>query len=93
MRVIVPVYNTEKYLAECIDLLMEQNIPHNDYEIICANDGSTDGSYAPISVLLNVRISVRIRPQELILWENCLTNSTLICTVLGVSAVCSCYSV
>lgn len=41
---IVPVYNTEKYLAECLDSLLEQDIPHNDYEIICVNDGSTDSS-------------------------------------------------
>lgn len=41
---IVPVYNTEKYLAECLDSLLEQDIPYEEYEIICVNDGSTDGS-------------------------------------------------
>lgn len=41
---IVPVYNTEKYLAECLDSLLTQNISYDDYEIICVNDGSTDGS-------------------------------------------------
>lgn len=41
---IVPVYNVEKYLPECLDSLLEQDIPHEDYEIICVNDGSTDGS-------------------------------------------------
>lgn len=43
---IVPVYNTEKYLAECLDSLLNQNVPTADYEIICVNDGSTDGSLA-----------------------------------------------
>lgn len=41
---IVPVYNTEKYLNECLNSLITQNIPSKEYEIICVNDGSTDGS-------------------------------------------------
>lgn len=41
---IVPVYNTELYLEECLDSLLNQNISHDEYEIICVNDGSTDGS-------------------------------------------------
>lgn len=43
---IVPVYNTEKYLRECLQSLFAQNISYNDYEVICINDGSTDGSLA-----------------------------------------------
>ena len=43
---IVPVYNVEKYLAECLDSLLDQDIPREDYEIICVNDGSPDGSLA-----------------------------------------------
>lgn len=41
---VVPVYNTEKYIAECLDSLLNQNISKDDYEIICVNDGSTDRS-------------------------------------------------
>ena len=41
---IVPVYNTELYLEECLDSLLKQNISHEEYEIICVNDGSTDNS-------------------------------------------------
>ena len=41
---IVPVYNVEKYLEECLDSLLEQDLPHEEYEIICVNDGSTDTS-------------------------------------------------
>ncbi|MBO5462224.1 MAG: glycosyltransferase [Clostridia bacterium] len=37
---IVPVYNTEKYLNECLNSLIMQNIPSKEYEIICINDGS-----------------------------------------------------
>lgn len=42
VSVIVPVYNVEAYLAECLDSIVAQTI--KDIEIICVNDGSTDGS-------------------------------------------------
>ena len=41
---IVPVYNTEKYIDECLKSLLNQDIPNTDYEIICINDGSKDKS-------------------------------------------------
>lgn len=41
---IVPVYNVETYLSRCLDSLINQNIPHSEYEIIAINDGSTDNS-------------------------------------------------
>ena len=36
MSVIVPVYNVEKYLAQCLDSLLGQNI--DKMEIICVED-------------------------------------------------------
>ena len=44
ISVIVPVYNVEAYLRECLDSLVNQTI--DDYEIIAVDDGSTDGSPA-----------------------------------------------
>jgi glycosyltransferase involved in cell wall biosynthesis len=44
LSVIVPVYNTEKYLRECIDSILAQTF--TDFELILVNDGSTDGSGA-----------------------------------------------
>lgn len=41
---IIPVYNTEDYITECLNSLLNQNIPTNEYEIICINDGSKDSS-------------------------------------------------
>ena len=40
--VIIPVYNSSKYLRECLDCLVNQTI--KDIEIIIVNDGSTDNS-------------------------------------------------
>ncbi|AEA00273.1 glycosyltransferase, group 2 family protein [Aerococcus sp. Group 1] len=44
LSIIVPVYNTEIYLKECLDSLLDQGL--KGYEIICINDGSTDNSLA-----------------------------------------------
>lgn len=42
ISVIVPVYNVESYLQECVDSLLAQDMP--GFELIFVNDGSTDGS-------------------------------------------------
>ena len=42
ISVIIPVYNVEKYLRECLDSVVNQTL--RDIEIICVNDGSTDNS-------------------------------------------------
>ena len=42
ISVLVPVYNVELYLKECLDSLINQSF--RDIEIICVDDGSTDES-------------------------------------------------
>lgn len=42
ISVIIPVYNTEKYLPLCLDSLINQTL--RELEIICVNDGSKDNS-------------------------------------------------
>ncbi len=42
VSVIIPVYNTEKFLRKCLDSVCNQTL--QDIEIICINDCSTDGS-------------------------------------------------
>lgn len=42
ISIIVPVYNTEKYLARCLDSLLNQT--HKDLQIIVVDDGSKDKS-------------------------------------------------
>ena len=44
VSVIVPVYNAEKYLAECVESILNQTI--QDLELILVDDGSTDSSPA-----------------------------------------------
>lgn len=44
LTVIVPVYNTKSYLNQCLDSLLAQNL--RNFEIVCVDNGSTDGSLA-----------------------------------------------
>lgn len=40
--IIIPAYNTEKYIAKCLDSLINQDIPERNYEILITDDGSAD---------------------------------------------------
>ena len=42
ISIIVPVYNVEKYLRQCLDSIVNQSL--QDIEVICVNDGSLDSS-------------------------------------------------
>lgn len=42
VSVIIPVYNAEKYLRQCLDSLVKQTL--REFEVICVDDGSTDHS-------------------------------------------------
>lgn len=44
LSIIVPVYNVADYLPKCLDSLLAQDLPQDEYEIIVVNDGSTDNS-------------------------------------------------
>ena len=44
LSIIIPMYNVERYVNKCLLSLEDQDIPMEDYEIICINDGSPDNS-------------------------------------------------
>ena len=44
ISVIVPVFNVEAYLADCLDSVLAQTV--GDLEVVLVDDGSTDGSAA-----------------------------------------------
>ncbi|MCL2567421.1 MAG: glycosyltransferase [Alphaproteobacteria bacterium] len=58
VSVVVPIYNVEKYLRQCLDSIVNQSL--QDIEIILVNDGSTDSSFDIIAeyAALDKRITV-----------------------------------
>lgn len=44
LSIIIPFYNVEQYIAQCLDSVYNQDIPEEEYEVICVNDASPDGS-------------------------------------------------
>lgn len=62
VSVIVPVYNVEKYLRDCLDSVVNQTL--EDIEIICVNDGSTDNSLAILEDYAEKDSRIRIINQE-----------------------------
>lgn len=46
VSVIIPIYNTERYLPRCLDSVL--NNTYRNLEIICINDGSTDNSFSVV---------------------------------------------
>lgn len=62
ISVIVPVYNTGKYLARCIDSILSQTF--SDLELILVNDGSTDDSGAICDAYAARDSRVRVLHQE-----------------------------
>ena len=62
ISVVVPVYNTEKYLHRCLDSLVNQNF--KDIEIVCVNDGSTDNSLKILNEYAEKDSRVKVVNQE-----------------------------
>ncbi len=58
ISLIVPVYNVEKYLKQCIDSILVQTF--SDFELICVNDGSTDNSGKILEEYKNRDIRIKI---------------------------------
>ena len=44
LSIIIPVYNSEKYIIRCLDSIYNENIPENEFEVICIDDCSKDNS-------------------------------------------------
>ena len=44
LSIIIPMYNAEKYIEECLDSILNSNLPKKMYELVIVNDGSKDKS-------------------------------------------------
>lgn len=62
ISIVVPVYNVEKYLPECLSSLLNQTLL--DIEIICVNDGSIDNSLEILNTFANTDNRIVVLSQE-----------------------------
>ncbi len=62
VSVIIPVYNTKRHLRECLDSLLRQTL--KDIEVICVDDGSTDGSGRILAEYAKKDGRFRVAPQN-----------------------------
>ncbi len=62
ISVVIPVYNQEPFLAECLDSVLSQTL--RDIEVICVDDGSTDGSGRILDAYAARDSRVRVIRQE-----------------------------
>lgn len=62
VSVVLPVYNVERYLTQCLDSILAQTF--SDFELICVNDGSTDGSPSVLEAYARKDERIRIIHQN-----------------------------
>ena len=58
ISVIIPTYNSEKYISDCLDSILNQT--QRDIEIVCVNDGSKDNSLAILNDYKNKDTRIKI---------------------------------
>lgn len=62
--IIIPIYNVEKFLTDCLDSLLCQDISEDEYEIICVNDGSQDNSAEIVRRYMEQHINIKLIEQD-----------------------------
>ena len=63
LSIIIPVYNSEKYLDECLQSCFNQDISTDDFEVICINDGSADNSLTILNEYKKVHTNMVVLDQ------------------------------
>jgi hypothetical protein len=61
--VIVPVYNTGKYVDECAPSLLGQSLPADEYEVVYVDDGSTDDTLSRLEKIAAGHPNVQVHTQ------------------------------
>lgn len=64
LSIIIPVYNVEKYIYECLESVFRQGLDEKSFEVIIINDGTKDNSMKVIQELIDLHSNIIIIEQE-----------------------------
>lgn len=64
LSIIIPIYNAENFLCDCVGSLYLQNMSEEEFEILLINDGSLDNSYAICQGLSREHTNIRLFSQK-----------------------------
>ena len=63
LSIIVPIYNVEGYVRQCVESIFRQGLDENDYEVIFVNDGTTDDSLGRIADIISQHSNISVMAQ------------------------------
>ncbi len=64
LSIIIPVYNVEKYLDQCVSSLFRQGLDENEFEVLLIDDGSTDSSLEISHRWLKIHNNIHVYHQK-----------------------------
>jgi glycosyltransferase involved in cell wall biosynthesis len=64
LSVVIPFYNVEKYIAQCLRSVLENDMPEKEFEIVLIDDESPDGSLKIAKEFANKHQNIRIISQK-----------------------------
>ena len=64
LSIIIPLYNCEKYIKQCLDTIFRQEMNESEFEVIVIDDGSKDSGYSLASEYANRHQNILVIKQE-----------------------------
>ncbi len=64
LSIIIPVYNTERYIRPCLESIFRQGLDERCFEVIIINDGTKDNSIGVIQDLISQHTNITLIEQE-----------------------------
>ena len=64
LSIIIPLYNCERYIKQCLDSIFRQEMNESEFEVIVIDDGSKDNGYSLASEYAKSHLNIRVVKQE-----------------------------
>lgn len=64
LSIVIPLYNAETYIRNCLDPILGSDLPNDSFEIVIVDDGSTDNGVQVVTEYLKKHTNIHIYRQE-----------------------------